>query len=62
MAFQLLWCPTLGITGSKKQSDKGAALFAVRVHAIVRLWFARADCASCCNFKQYFRMTLRDLD
>lgn len=27
---------TLRTTGSKKQSDEGAALFAVRVHAIVR--------------------------
>ena len=26
---------TLRITGSKKQSDEGAPLFAVRVHAIV---------------------------
>jgi hypothetical protein len=27
------------ITGSKKQSDEGAALFAVRVHATVSLFF-----------------------
>jgi len=29
------FCRTLRITGRKKQSDEGAALFAVRVHAIV---------------------------
>jgi len=27
--------PTRNITGSKKQSEEGAALFAVRVHVIV---------------------------
>ena len=30
-------CLTFRITGSKKQSEERAALFAVRVHAIVRL-------------------------
>jgi hypothetical protein len=35
--FLELKCRTLRITGSKKQSEERAALFAVRVHAIVGL-------------------------
>lgn len=34
--------PTPRITGSKKQGDEGAPLFAVRVHAIVRCLHAAA--------------------
>jgi hypothetical protein len=40
MARRVASEPSPQITGSKKQSEERAALFAVRVHVIVRLFYA----------------------